>query len=463
MGRIHNKQFEDHVIGGQFAGGNLYLLKANGVTAVVSPGQQRPVNDKRFNQVSVAQNSDYIVSGAFQGSDLVLTKNSGDTIVISGGVPNTTLPSLLGNTVHSEQNCESIIGGSIDGGTITLFKLCGDDIVITGYTNTYPDTVGFDVVTTTTTIPPTTTTTTLRAFDPITTTTTTVAPTTTTTTTLGEGQFIETSVALRLKDSINGDVVPMDYTDAQLLKDDILAWSNSDGNNGSSQSTYYIDTATISVGSKIYRFTDWVDVNVDGLRFHNDFGDEGYKIVEWLDGVAQQVWTIGNLNGIITDGSDGFDVVVQNITTTTTFSGQSFNRISERSVVRLNGVEAFRPSDYRNDRQGFYCALVDSIIVGDPLVNDWSASGSTKKYYGEFQVGTQIYSFSGNMDIYKNGFYLMSISGSSVYGGGDHLMVEFADGVVQSIVNVGTNVYTFSDGNVQGEIYTDNDLYGTCS
>lgn len=339
MGRIHNKQFEDHVIGGQFAGGNLYLLKANGVTAVVSPGQQRPVNDKRFNQVSVAQNSDYIVSGAFQGSDLVLTKNSGDTIVISGGVPNTTLPSLLGNTVHSEQNCESIIGGSIDGGTITLFKLCGDDIVITGYTNTYPDTVGFDVVTTTTTIPPTTTT------------TTTEAPTTTTTTTLRA-----------------------------------------------------FDPTTTTTTTE-----------------------------------------------------------VENITTTTTFSGQSFSRISERSVVRINGVEAFRPSDYRNDRQGFYCALVDSIIVGDPLVNDWSASGSTKKYYGEFQVGTQIYSFSGNMDIYKNGFYLMSISGSSVYGGGDHLMVEFADGVVQSIVNVGTNVYTFSDGNVQGEIYTDNDLYGTCS
>lgn len=338
MGRIHNKQFEDHVIGGQFAGGNLYLLKSNGVTAVVSSGQQRPVNDKRFNQVSVKQNSDHIVSGEFQGSDLVLTKNSGDTIIIGGGVPNTTLPSLLGNTVHSEQNCESIIGGSIDGGTITLFKLCGDDIVITGYTNTYPDTVGFDVVTTTTTIPPTTTTTTLRAFDPTTTTTTTLSPIdpTTTTTTVGE------------------------------------------------------------------------------------------------------------------------------VTTTTTFSGQSFKRISERSVVRINNVDVFRPSDYRNDREGFYCTLVDAINVGDPLVNNWSASGSTKKYFGEFQVGTQIYSFSENMDIYKNGFYLMSISGSSVYGSADHLMVEFVDGVVQSIVNVGRNVYTYSDGTVQGEIYTNNDLYGNC-
>jgi len=341
MGRIHNKQFEDHVIGGQFAGGNLSLLKANGVTAVVSPGQQRPVNDKRFNQVSVAQNSDYIVSGEFQGSDLVLTKNSGETIVISGSVPNTTLPSLLGNTVHSEQNCESIIGGSIDGGTITLFKLCGDDIVITGYSNTYPDTVGFDVVTTTTTTPPATTTT-----------TTTELPTTTTTTTLRA-----------------------------------------------------FDPTTTTTTTE-----------------------------------------------------------VENITTTTTFAGQPFNRVSDMYSFQNNGVEILNTGDYREDEQGLYWALVDALNVGDPVVNNRTSNGSTKKYFGTFQVGTQLYSWQENIMTYYNGFYVFRVNDvDSGFGGSERLIVEVRDGIVQKIVNVGTYVYTYSDGTVQGEINTNNSLYGTCS
>jgi hypothetical protein len=248
------------------------------------------------------------------------------------------------------------------------------------------------------------------------------------------------------------------------LKDDILAWSNSDSNNGSSQSTYYIDTATISVGSKIYRFTNWVDVNVDGLRFHNDFGDEGYKIVEWLDGVAQQVWTIGNLNSVITDGSDGFDVVAQNITTTTTFAGQGYKRLTNQYSFNNNGTQILNTGNYIEDEQGLYCALVDTLNVGDPLVNSRTGNGSTRKYFGKFQVGTQLYSWQEQIMVNLNGFFIFTINDEeSGYDGTEYLMVEVRNGIVQKIVNVGTYVFTWSDGNIQGEIYTNNEFYGTCS
>lgn len=188
MGRIHKKQYSTHIIGGQFAGGNLYLVQADGVSVVVSPGQAQPTNTYAMNQVSVAQNTDYITGGTFNGATLTLTYKSGEEVSINGNSPVLVQPGMVGQSIFSEQNCDSIVGGSIDGNTITLYKLCGDTVVINGYSNvpSYPNSPGFVVTTTTTTTAaPTTTTSTTAA--PTTTTTTTAAPTTTTTTTAAGG------------------------------------------------------------------------------------------------------------------------------------------------------------------------------------------------------------------------------------------------------------------------------------
>lgn len=328
MSKIHNRQFDDTIIGGQFAAGNLYLTKANGVTVIVSPGQTQTVNNYPMNQISVGQNSETIVSGEFQGTTLVLTKSNGDTVEIAGGVPDLTTPPMVGQSVHFEQNCESIVGGSIDGSTITLFKYCGDTIVINGYSDSYPDSVGYDIVTTTTTEgPTTTTTTTLNPIDPTTTTTTTE---------------------------------PV------------------------------------------------------------------------------------------------------NITTTTTSAGQTFNQILNWNVFKENGVEVFRASDYIFDESGLYCALVDWMDVVDPAQNQHTSNGNALKYYGDFQVGTQTYSYGGYIQTF-DGFRVMRIQNSDTYNFSDYLIVEFSQGVIQKIINVGTMVYTYADGTVQGEINTNNSLYGTCS
>ena len=83
-----------------------------------------------------------------------------------------------------------------------------------------------------------------------------------------------------------------------------------DSNAGNAGAYYNVDNNPIEVGTNVFGYnTNVFDSSVSGLRFHMDFGDEGYKIVEWSDGVVQQVWTIGNIAGIISDGSDGFDVI----------------------------------------------------------------------------------------------------------------------------------------------------------
>lgn len=323
MARIHNRQSDDSIIGGQFASGNLYLTKANGVTVIVSPGQSQPTNTYPLNQISVQQNSDYVVSGEFQGSTLVLTNNLGGTISISGGVPDLTKPGMVGQSVHSEQNCESIVGGSIDGSTITLFKYCGDTIVINGYSDSYPDTVGYDVVTTTTTEGPTqttTTSTTLNPFDPTTTTTTTS---------------------------------------------------------------------------------------------------------------------------------------VENITTTTTYAGQPPNQFTEVNVGYVDGVVTYYFNFNWDDVQTMYCQAVEWMTM-DAYTN---FAGSAKKYFGDFKVGTMVYSWQNLPEVSVTGYRFVNLP---VYG---LSIIYIFEGVVQSITRVGTrHFYNGPNGELtQGEIYTDNNLYGTCS
>lgn len=489
MARIHDRQVDDYIISGQFAGGKLYLIKANGTVVTVEEGQTAPDNSFQTSQLNASQAGGSVVSGSFLGTTLILNNEDGERIVISGQAPTESLPGMMGQSVHAEQNCDSIVGGSIDGGTITLFKLCGDTVIIEGYEDSdeYPDEPDFEITTTTTTESPTTTTsTTSEMFDcdmanltiqsgevgqpvvatvdvgtissiypttyvggsqeyeviiaipsgyvngganiicreTITTTVvdvcndpiqilpftqqtqnftqstasggdstieffgiiylsdvsnltvgqklylsdeamadpaftnqagtiveniditaidtansriqffandftffghgegkvnyaaggydlcTSVGSPTTTTTTTESVVLTQTTMATVLRDTSNPPVYAMNYSDPQLLKNDIYSWYYSDSNAGSAGSYYNVDNNPIEVGTNVFGYnTNVFDSSVSGLRFHMDFGDEGYKIVEWSDGVVQQVWTIGNIAGIISDGSDGFDVI----------------------------------------------------------------------------------------------------------------------------------------------------------
>ena len=169
MARIHDRQVDDYIISGQFAGGKLYLIKANGTIVTVEEGQTAPDNSFQTSQLNASQAGGSVVSGLFSGTTLILNNEDGERILISGQAPTVPLPGMMGQSVHAEQNCDSIVGGSIDGGTITLFKLCGDTVIIEGYEDSdeYPDEPDFEITTTTTTELPTTTTTTtiLEMFD----------------------------------------------------------------------------------------------------------------------------------------------------------------------------------------------------------------------------------------------------------------------------------------------------------
>jgi len=152
------------------------------------------------------------------------------------------------------------------------------------------------------------------------------------------------------------------------------------------------------------------------------------------------------------------------VTTTTTYSGQPFKAVSEITTYKTNGNVTFTPSDYREDESGMYCAFVDELTVGDPTVNHKTSNGNSKKYYGEFKPGTQLFSYQGSLLWWYEGFYTMKMNGSDgEYASNEYLIVEFREGIIQKIINVGNKVYTYSNGTVQGSIYTNNDLYGTCS
>lgn len=155
MARIHDRQVDDYIISGQFAGGKLYLIKANGTVVTVEEGQTAPDNSFQTSQLNASQAGGSVVSGTYSNGVLILLNEDGERIVVSGQTPTVPLPGMMGQSVHSEQNCDSIVGGSIDGDTITLFKLCGDTVIITGYSpsDDFPAEPDFEITTTTTTAP----------------------------------------------------------------------------------------------------------------------------------------------------------------------------------------------------------------------------------------------------------------------------------------------------------------------
>ena len=121
--------------------------------------------------------------------------------------------------------------------------------------------------------------------------------------------FTNTNIAIYLRDSSTGQVNSQNFTDPQALKEAIYTWFNSPTNNGNSGSTYKRTDAELVVGSQLYYYNATINTNAQGLKFHKDFGNTGFKIINWVDGVASQVWTIGNIQGIINDGSDGFQII----------------------------------------------------------------------------------------------------------------------------------------------------------
>lgn len=122
--------------------------------------------------------------------------------------------------------------------------------------------------------------------------------------------FTNTDIKITLRDSGSlGNVNVQTFTDPQQLKEAIYNWFNSPNNNGSSGSTYKYTDSDLVVNTELYGFNEQPATGITGLRFHEDFGNEGYKIINWVGGVAQQVWIIGNIQGIINDGSDGFAII----------------------------------------------------------------------------------------------------------------------------------------------------------
>lgn len=294
MGRIHKKQYATHIIGGQFAGGNLYLVQADGVSVVVSPGQAQPTNTYGMNQVSVSQNSDYITGGTFNGATLTLSYKSGEEVSINGDSPVLVQPGMVGQSVHSEQNCESIIGGSIDGNTITLYKLCGDTLVISGYSNvpSYPNSPGFVVTTTTTTAAPTTTsTTTLNPIDPTTTTTTTTVENITTTTTFS-GQVYKTVNKVNAWAANNmyfGNYINDEEGLYCVLVDSLTNYASS---SSSGNALKYF--GTFQVGTQIFTWQEQISTSLNGFFvLSNVEGYNEYLMVSIQNGMVDKIVQVG--------------------------------------------------------------------------------------------------------------------------------------------------------------------------
>lgn len=302
MGRIHKKQYSTHIIGGQFAGGNLYLVQADGVSVVVSPGQAQPTNTYAMNQVSVAQNTDYITGGTFNGATLTLTYKSGEEVSINGDSPVLVQPGMVGQSIFAEQNCDTIVGGSIDGSTITLYKLCGDTVVINGYSNvpSYPDNPGFVVTTTTTTAAPTTTTTTT---DPTTTTTTTSVENITTTTTYS-GQVYKTVSKLNIWDQTG--VLFGNYMNDEnglycAIVDSLTNYSGS--GSGGNALKYF---GTFQVGTQMFTWQEQIYTSLNGFFIlHNVEGyDNGlFLLVSIQNGMVNKIVEVGTRVFNYPDGS----------------------------------------------------------------------------------------------------------------------------------------------------------------
>lgn len=126
----------------------------------------------------------------------------------------------------------------------------------------------------------------------------------------GPLSFTNTNVKIYLRDSGSlGDVNSQLFTNAQDLKEAIYNWFYSPNNNGSTGSTYKYTDPDLAVNTQLYNFNESINNYTTGFRFHADFGDFGYKIINWNSGIAQQVWNIGNIQGIINDGSDGLAVI----------------------------------------------------------------------------------------------------------------------------------------------------------
>lgn len=101
---------------------------------------------------------------------------------------------------------------------------------------------------------------------------------------------------------------------------------------------------------------------------------------------------------------------------------------------------------YLNDENTLYCSLVDALTNYPSS----SSSGNALKYFGTFQVGTQIFTWQEQIYTSLNGFFVLTnVEG---YGNGLYLMVSIQNGMVDKIVEVGTRVFNYPDGSTQGYI-----------
>lgn len=440
-------QIWETIVSGQFIGGKLYFITSLGNTINVVPNHPKPLSENYpLQQIHDGQIFDNIIGGTFSGNTLIIEKKDGSTIEIDGSVPTFPEPTENRKRLFFEQIEDRIVAGSIvDDNKIILYLADGDELIINGFpgVDVYPDgEPDFEISTTTTTIPPTTTT------------TTTVAPTTTTTTTVAVEECT------------------FDFTDAKFYSTgNSIQVDNSFGGTNPDGGWVVGETITFGEDWTVVEDEEGSDSISPALNHHNYFRGNTFEITTGGESsfTLTANFTYANfrtkyVSGDIVYSGDCVEIVDSPvITTTTTYSGQPFNRVSNTTSYSTNGVVTFMPSDYREDESGMYCAFVDELIVGDPTVNQKTAGGSTKKFYGEFKPGTQLYDYQGNILWWYEGFYTMKLYGNDgEYSSNEYLMVEFREGIIQKIINVGNRVYTYNDGTVQGEIYTNNDLYGTC-
>ena len=391
MGRIHKKQYSTHIIGGQFAGGNLYLVQADGVSVVVSPGQAQPTNTYAMNQVSVAQNTDYITGGTFNGATLTLTYKSGEEVSINGNSPVLVQPGMIGQSIFSEQNCDSIVGGSIDGNTITLYKLCGDTVVINGYSNvpSYPNSPGFVVTTTTTTTAaPTTTTTTTAA--PTTTTTTTAAPTTTTTTTAAGGYDPSLPQAW-----VRNIIYDENGVSTVLVNQSFSFVENAVQSIYPLYDTTYLTYGTtaprysgnLGLGSVIYQWdgTPWPEFW--GIIYESPFtiwsGFSGNRVVYYI---------ITDVNGMITTFEP---IALPEPTTTTTTTAPSVYNTTYYAIDNISSVGPLSDSGVLGLHDNLE-ELVSHIGLSMPAGTSWGSQGYSLST-PTLQVGAALYDTGANL------------------------------------------------------------------
>lgn len=391
MGRIHKKQYSTHIIGGQFAGGNLYLVQADGVSVVVSPGQAQPTNTYAMNQVSVAQNTDYITGGTFNGATLTLTYKSGEEVSINGNSPVLVQPGMIGQSIFSEQNCDSIIGGSIDGNTITLYKLCGDTVVINGYSNvpSYPNSPGFVVTTTTTTTAaPTTTTSTTAA--PTTTTTTTAAPTTTTTTTAAGGYDPSLPQAW-----VRNIIYDENGVGTSLINQSFSFVESA------VQSTYPLyDTTYLTYGTTAPRYSGNLGLGSviyqwDGTPWPEFWGiiyESPFTIWSEFSGNRVVYYIITDVNGMITTFEP---IALPEPTTTTTTTTPSVYNTTYYAIDNISSVGPLSDSNVLGLHDNLE-ELVSHIGLSMPAGVSWGSQGYSLST-PTLQVGAALYDTGANM------------------------------------------------------------------